>query len=160
MICDDEFFANNINASIDDVVKQLPDLVPTFRFVLITSLDSTTDMKTDKMIEEASFPHRYLGDGVVFEGAVIPDLGKQDGFFAGFDEIWCSKQDILLPRPKEIHFVGPYTPEKPLNKALKDWMRGSQCTLGFGDGIGLNYITTDKIVANLLEQYFTDASDQ
>lgn len=152
MIYDDGFWANNVNTSIGDLIDAFPKLMNEFSFVLITSLDSSNELDRDKMIRETSLPHSFLGNGVLFEAKLIPELGRLDGFFSGFDEIWCYKQKITIPKPKEVYFIGPYSPTKPISNPVKQWMRESQCILGLGDGVGLNYITSERRIADLIER--------
>src|SRR5206468_3501502 len=62
-----------------------------------------------------------------------------DQLFVGFDEIWFLRGDKIEPKP-DAWIVGPSRIDQTKLDKLGSWMTGNECSLGLGDGDGLNII--------------------
>ena len=151
MVHANDFWANNIDTSIADVIGRYPGLFDSFPWVLITSLDSLRDLEKDSMVQGIGLPHRFLGGGLIVDGKSLRQLQLMNGMFSGFDELWCYKGDVAIPKPREIRLVGPLEIKTNIPDSVRGWMQQSHCVLGMGDGVGLNYVTSDLGIAKLLE---------
>lgn len=152
MVHADDLWANNLDTSIADVIGEFPELFDSFAWVLITSLDSLSELEKDSMIQRIGLPHRFLGGGVLVEGRSMRQLNLSNGMFSGFDELWCYRQEISMPKPPEARLVGPLQIKTDIPVSTRTWMKESRCILGLGDGTGLNYVTSDFDIARLLER--------
>lgn len=152
MIRANGLWANNLDTSIAEVIGEQPQLFDGFSWVFITSLDSLRDLERDSMVQSLRFPHRFSGGGLIVEGKSMRQLQLMNGMFSGFDELWCYKQDISMPKPREVQLVGPLAIKTVIPESVRRWMEQSQCILGLGDGVGLNYVTSDLNIAKLLEE--------
>lgn len=150
MVHTDGLWANSIESSIADVIDEHPELFDVFDCVLITSLDSLAELEKDMMVQRMACSHRFLEGGLIVAGKSMRQL-RVDGLFSGFDELWCYKQDVSSPKPRETHLVSPLKITTDIPDSVKNWMRRSQCILGLGDGIGLNYVTGDFGIAKIIE---------
>jgi hypothetical protein len=129
-----------------------------FSYVLITSIDSATDLSVPSM--KSGIAHIdpqcwFLGRGVVVQGQSMVKLAEDRNLFTGFDELWCFDRRPSTPKPDDLWIVAPTNIETDLDRValrLVSWMAEADCKLGLGDGIGLNYATTLEELANKLEQ--------
>lgn len=152
----DYLFAGWLETSIRELIRDDARLLARFGFMLVTSVDSTTDIRglavAKRIIDEyPSFS--FLGEGLVIPGLQFVDVAEAFNLFTGFDELWCFDAlpnkhlwaDIFLVAPLNLDREDP----PPL---LAKWMAESGCKLGLGDGIGCNYATPDLATARLLER--------
>lgn len=84
-----------------------------------------------------------------------PDI--RDALFGGFDEIWFFPSERVKPKPRAGSIVGPNRIEQSKLDLLGPWMAANGCSIGLGDGNGLNLILKARgfareVVAKSLEQ--------
>ncbi|MBU0705559.1 MAG: hypothetical protein KKC18_17070 [Chloroflexi bacterium] len=157
------------DASIPDVLETLENEVRGFATVLIRCLDSWW---FESVPEVRGVFSRYLDEGSCFpfgfvlDGAGLLRIHEEDAeFFTGFDEVWLWHERIQPRQPPPIAITseaalapprGPtlYTDEE-LGR-LRAWMLTSRCSLGLGDGCGLNYITSLRHWVDRLEKIRPD----
>ena len=123
-------------------------------FALVTSIDSTSNLRTittvDTIIQR--YPKsRYLGSGVVLPTARLPEVTNEFKLFTGFDEVWFFREDPHWEPPTGLSIVSPLNLEEDeVPPVVFDWMKISNCTLGLGDGIGLNFATSNEDIGKYL----------
>jgi hypothetical protein len=119
-----------------------------FPVTLLTSVDSTTALSSSaigQVIIERHPRCKFLGDGIVIPDSLIIDFVKSFDLFHGFDEAWLFEAEPSLPKPKEGWLVAPLNLNcNELTPTISSWMQETACKLGLGDGIGLNYVTSDE----------------
>jgi hypothetical protein len=122
-----------IDADIREVVET--GLLSQFSSVLLTSIDSTTDLPNGigKRVAELDPGCAFLGKGVI--------------------ELWCFERIPSSPVPNDLSLVAPFNMESDLVPSrLISWMAETDCKLGLGDGIGLNYATRVDALVTTLER--------
>ena len=141
-----------INTSIRDVTDT--GLLSRFGSVLITSIDSTTDLSSVTMknrLAEVDPNCVLLGSGVMVQGESLVTFAKNMDLFTGFDELWCFERPPSTPRPNDLWIVSPLNLETDsVPPHLASWMDETDCKLGLGDGIVLNYATPLEELASML----------
>jgi hypothetical protein len=71
--------------------------------------------------------------------------------FFGFDEVWFFPTDDIEQKPNVGSLVGPSRIDQATLDQFDSWMTANRCSLGLGDGIGLNFIVkAHGLVRNLL----------
>jgi hypothetical protein len=138
-----------VNSSISEVIRE--GLMSRFQWALVMSIDS------ERMLAESRIANRiktvdpscsFLGDGVVVSCDKLLHLVHELDLFTGFDEIWCFDVTPREPRPRGLGLTAPLNVEEDgVPTQLGSWMRTSECRLGLGDGIGLNFVTPDPEIA-------------
>jgi hypothetical protein len=134
--------------------RSVKDFLSKFHSLLITSIDSTTEIAASRIGERlisADPDSWFLGSAVVVPGKNIARLDQALNLFNGFDELWCFSRKPKLAKPKDVWLVAPLNMESDaISPELRDWMVASGCQLGLGDGEGLNFITPLRETADLL----------
>jgi hypothetical protein len=134
--------------------KDIP-LFGRFPIALLTSVDSTTALSSSalgRVIIERHPRCKFLGDGIIIPDNFILDIAKTFDLFHGFDEAWFFEAEPSSPKPKESWLVAPLNLNcNELAPMTSSWMQVTACKLGLGDGIGLNYVTTDEEIAKDVE---------
>ena len=100
---------------------------------------------------------KLVDSGILLSGEMFSILAKSSDFLSGFDEVWLSYSEPIASLPAGLDFTSgfPITDMRNPNQiaSVIQWMNASGCVLGFGDGVGLNYATTDENIADLLDEY-------
>ncbi|MDB4951087.1 MAG: hypothetical protein JWM27_3736 [Gemmatimonadetes bacterium] len=145
-----------VDTSIGDLLGQLSHLLDPFGAVLVTSVDSTTDLRHIPVVSGIVRRHpecRFVDGALLAPGALLTRAVHLPSLFTGFDELWCFD---VCPGPGvgvRRRLAGPPsqgTDDEPAG--LADWMRASGCRLGLGDGFGMSYATFDEEIARMLER--------
>ncbi len=150
-----QVWAGRLNTSIPVLLGRVPGLLSRFPFALITSIDSSRDLRELRTGNEivARFEEcRLLGGAITATGETLLAIIEQGNVFNGFDEVWLFPNPPSKPIPAGIWITPPLEITKEMPTGLPEWMRQSACSMGLGDGIGLNYVTGDPSVADFLEQ--------
>jgi hypothetical protein len=141
----------SIGALLEDEWRVLAN----FKFVLITSVDSGIDIAEIMMVKLIAGQFREcepLGRGLLIPGRRIKEIYDATHIFTGFDEMWCFDEKPDMGKPADLWIVAPLNLDQDdLPPSLARWMAESECRLGLGDGIGLNYATPNEVTARLLE---------
>jgi hypothetical protein len=87
---------------------------------------------------------------LVISGASLVTLVAGENLMTGFDELWIASH-LRTPEPPDgAHLVGPRDLGIERPSAILKWIGESQCRLGVGDGIGLNYAIRDLELGSAL----------
>jgi hypothetical protein len=144
---------NWIDTSIVRLLKADVSVLSRYAFVMITSVDSSNDT------EGFATGYQFLSDlgcsefgkNLLVPGNQIEAVANQ--LFSGFDEIWCFDERPTQPKPDGLWIVPPLNLSRDdLPEWLVPWMKESNCSLGLGDGIGMNYASPDRATAQRLEE--------
>jgi hypothetical protein len=143
-----------VNTSIAELATNAADLFVGFRVVLVTLLDSTADVsstRTAVAIVERYPECRLSGKALVLPGARIAEIARTMAPFSGFDEVWCFDHEPPLAAPTGIRLAAPLNLDSDsLPKGMSGWIKESGAYLGLGDGIGLNFVTPQRVLAERL----------
>jgi hypothetical protein len=148
------FWIGRVEASIGLLIEDLPELLIHYQYVLISCIDSSRNLRTLKSLAQAI---NGLTDLQFVNGALLMKINdflkiaNTYNLFNGFDEIWLFSSSPLNNLPHEIWITGPLDISKEIPNDLIQWMMNSGCGLGLGDGIGLNFISSDTTIVNILD---------
>lgn len=147
----------HVNASIGDTLRDDPKLLSAFRFILVTCIDSNREPGSMHDVSRR-FPQCELMFGsILVPGRLIRNVRAAFNFFTGFDEIWCFTTRPDATKPRDASIVAPFDiVSDEAETELVRWFRESKCQLGLGDGVGLNYITSDRALGADLERVADD----
>lgn len=110
------------------------------RFALVTTLDSGCGKDCLKAHPKLAEVAKIVGDGFLVPTELLfPDEEK---FLTGFDEVWFFPHDQVTPKPN-LSIVRPIDLDDDKMEALHEWLVENDCSAGFGDGIGTNFIVKD-----------------
>lgn len=108
------------------------------------------------LLDELGVRHWPLGAGRAFEQSTLRVLIDR-GYFAGFDEIWLFREapgSLTALPPRFTSDVGSLLPEPRIEleeivraAGLHQWMEVNGSVAGLGDGIGLNFATSDPTLS-------------
>jgi hypothetical protein len=148
-------FVGWLDTSIGSLIRAAPGLLSGYGFVMVTSVDSSTDLVGTPVYTEIlrrCDRCLRLGRSLLIPGNQFEEMSSTLNLFNGFDEIWCFNGIPAGDKPHDLWIVAPLNlAEESLPPSLNDWMDRSGCRLGLGDGAGLNYATPDAKTASLLE---------
>ena len=145
MITELGYTAGWLDSSIHDFLKDMPRPFPSIRFALITCLDSGDDLpQAVERSESLRALKDELGINILGKGLLVPtkrllDVERRQRLFFGFDEVWFFPKRPLEPKPNSVSLVGPDRIDLDALKEAVPWMERTSCTMGFGDGTGLNF---------------------
>lgn len=143
-----------LKASIHEIIDANELDLCEFSCVMITFVDSVRDLrqlaKAQHIVRE--YPScEFVGSALSVPGSVVSNVSHEHRLFTGFDELWCFDSVPILAKPEDVVITGPQDlATEGLNEGLESWMKQSECILGIGDGIGLNYITPHDTIAEHL----------
>lgn len=144
-----------VDTSIGELVRTRAEALTRFTHVLITSIDSSTDLHEVPTVQEVVGRYDgcgFLGRSLKMPAQVVSEITGTFNLFNGFDEVWWFSKEPLLPLPEGVTIVSPLDlREDELPEDLERWMAASGCNLGLGDGIGMNFVTPDATTANYVE---------
>jgi|SRR5688572_8313510 len=139
-----------VDSDIRSVI--LEGILSRFHSVLITSLDSARDLNGIAHHMLSGTPTSLLGPAIVVAGETIAEIAASRSLFVGFDEVWC-----FQAAPTTVKSVGGIVGPRnlnddPLPPETGAWMIDTKCQLGLGDGIGLNFVTPQREIADAILQ--------
>jgi hypothetical protein len=144
-----------VDTSIAAVVAD--GLLSRFHSVLITSIDSTTDISASiigERIVTSDARCSFLGTGIVVPGKILARSAEVLNLFNGFDELWCYEQAPAIPKPRDLLIVYPRNFEtEEVPSGLLSWVEETDCKLALGDGVGLNFVTPSEEIANSIRHF-------
>jgi hypothetical protein len=147
-----DYVAGWLDSSIHDFLPHIPRTSTKLKFALITSLDS--DLFPAKLLDKSpelkaiATKAQKLGDGFIVPTSLI--LKVNDEVFHGFDEVWFFPSDKISPKPKTAGLVGPNRADQTKLDKLGSWIAANECSLGLGDGDGLNIVVNARGLAACL----------
>jgi hypothetical protein len=119
--------------------------------VLVSMLDSTPNVRmlpsVVPLLVAHDLWHHVVDDDVAIEFATLATLIDEHGMFSGFDEIWFCSRAPVMGKPKHLRITSDRPLESEPSAALVEWMTASSCSIGLGDGDGLNFVTRDRALA-------------
>jgi hypothetical protein len=148
-----------IDSSIHDVVARLPLTPPrSLTYALITSLDSSTELASVwhssrhlAALRDDAVP---VGSAILIQTRKLLNASREARLFFGYDEIWFFPARPSSPPPASGTLVGPHR-VATLGKPLRNWLVRSGCSLGLGDGTGLNFCVRASGAAQALLAAFS-----
>jgi len=155
MISYRNYVAGWLDSSIHDFFGAFPRKFSSLEFALITCVDSNPDpaslLETSPALKSLATEARPLGRGLLVPTRRLLEIEAGDQIFFGFDEVWFFPGSVVEPKPESVCLVGPARPDQRALDRIGGWMSANDCSLGFGDGEGLNFIVKARgLVRHLL----------
>ena len=112
-------------------------------YALITCLDSTFDipslMDKSKHLTDLKDNCTGIGKGVILTTRQLIVAERRQRMFFGFDEVWFFSHSDITPKPDDLILVGPSRPTAEQIDKHAEWLVTNHCSLGLGDGTGMNF---------------------
>jgi hypothetical protein len=147
-----EYVAGWLDSSIAEFLTDCPRDSDSAAYALITCLDSSFEpasfLKKDSSLRGAMNGVYMLKKGVVLPSKLLQRASVRNQLFVGFDEIWFFPTDKIEAKPESASIVGPDRIDQRTLEELAPWMEANGCSLGLGDGGGLNIIVKAHGVVN------------
>jgi len=139
-----QYVAGWLNSSVHDFLEFFPGGSGSTAYALITCLDSNQDpassVNNNPDLGNAVGSAKRLKRGLLVPSRLLRDASIRDHFFFGYDEIWFFPSDKINEKPESASIVGPCRIDQARLDQLGHWMAENGCSLGLGDGNGLNII--------------------
>jgi hypothetical protein len=154
MIRTSEYCTGWMDSSIHRFLVDLESTPSSMKYALITCIDSSFDVvavfRTSAALKPLATQSEAVGKGMLVSTARLLTAERGGQIFHGFDEIWFFPSQDVAAKPEQICITGPETlsPDPPAK--LVKWMNRNKCSLGLGDGTGLNFIAKLRGVARHL----------
>lgn len=144
LLSNKDYVAGWLDTSIHDFLEMLPPNQADTRYSLITCLDSDPDpasLRTkSRHLRTVASNTRVLATGLLLPTKLLLEADSHSQIFFGFDEAWFFPSDEIAPKPDSARLVGPSRIDRLSFNKLCKWMSRNSCSLGLGDGEGLNFI--------------------
>jgi hypothetical protein len=119
---------------------------PSMQFALISCLDSNRNVRDlledSPELEPTIKCHtRVIGQSLVVPTKQLLDADRSQRLLFGFDEVWFFPNEDVTPLPAGTGIVGPRRISQERINALGKWMKANSCSLGLGDGDGINIVS-------------------
>jgi hypothetical protein len=138
------YIAGWLDSSIHDFLIDFPPTFNSMKYALITCLDSNREpcslLRRSPELEPIKKWAQPLGKGLLLPTRLLLDAESSDQLLFGFDEVWFFASDQVEPKPSSAWLVGPRRIDQEKINTLGTWMSRNSCSLGLGDGEGLNFV--------------------
>ena len=154
MIRTTSYCAGWMDSSIHRFLDDMGPPLSSMKYTLITCLDSSFDVSSMLPTSETLRPLKELavtkGNGILVSTKKLLAAERSGRIFHGFDEVWFVSSQDVAAKPKRICISGPTTLTADPPQETVKWMERNGCSLGLGDGSGLNFIAKLRGVAKYL----------
>lgn len=139
-----EYTSGWIDTTIHDFLSAMS-ASPASRYALITCLDSCFALApiadANPQLQELKRRGKLqvIGDSISLATRDLLAIQRQRRLFFGFDELWFGSHVAKSPKPADLVITGPERITDAMLSALAGWMESSHCSIGLGDGVGMNF---------------------
>lgn len=153
----EKLYVGNIDYSIGMFIKNNFELIIKYPHTIISSIDSSrnlTELTICEEIAKIGCSYQIISGQISLLTKQLDQIEQKLNLFNGFDEVWFFSAAPTNSVPHNFWITGPRDIDIDLPNGLSDWMEENNCKLGFGDGIGLNYVTMEKNIHEyIIENY-------
>jgi hypothetical protein len=161
MVTYNDYVAGWLDSSIRAFLEALPGHSDGMKYALVTCLDSDLAprslLKKSPALRPLVTEARPLGRGFLLPTRSLREADAHSQLIFGFDEVWFFPGDSIKPKPNSAWLVGPARIDQKKLDKLGAWMSENSCSLGLGDGEGLNFIVKAR---GLVRQLIGQSLDQ
>ncbi len=152
-----------VDITVHDFLSEIDAPPTSMAYALVTCLDSSVDVAALVRHSDRNSPlachGKTIGKGVLLRTSRLLSIERKTRLFFGFDEVWFFPQPVLRPKPDKLFIVGPHRLPPQLPKPLLNWMQKNGCSLGVGDGEGMNFIAKLQGIPAYLIEAFAESHD-
>lgn len=157
-----EYLAGWIATSIHDFLSEIEEPSSSMSYALITCLDSCFDVPTllNKSAPLANLKEKSkrVGGGIVVSTRLLLAAERQTRIFFGFDEVWFFPHADIKAKPKGLVLAGLDKSQPGAVNRFVTWMHGNGCSLGLGDGTGMNFCLKARGAARYIVRAFNEST--
>ena len=151
----EDYVAGWLDSSIHEFLEVFPASSKKMDYALITCLDSNLNPATllhkSPELKPLAPMAQLLGRGLLVPTKALLEVNSRNQLFFGFDELWFFPSEPIEPKPASAWLVGPSRVEQTKLDKLGKWISSNACSLGLGDGDGLNFVVKARgLVRHLL----------
>ena len=157
-----DYMAGWIDTTIHDFLLEIEEPTSSMAYALITCLDSSFDVSSlleqSKSLNRLKGKCQLVGQGILLTTRQLLTEERHNQLFFGFDEVWFIPSSEVEPKPESLVITGPERINSHELEEHSEWMRSSNCSLGLGDGTGMNFCFRVRGVARYIVRAFNEAS--
>lgn len=146
-----DYVAGWIDTTVHDFLRDIAEPPSNMAYALVTCLDSEFDVASladrSPHLRSLTGKGERVGSGILVTTRQLLAADRQERIFFGFDEVWFFPKRDVTPKPEGLVMTGPEHVTPDDLRQHGDWMKANSCSLGLGDGTGLNYCLRVKGVA-------------
>lgn len=159
-----EYTSGWVDTTMHDFLSAM-DTSPGSRYALITCLDSCFDLApvvdANPKLQELKRRGKLeiIGDSISLATRDLLEAQRQRRLFFGFDELWFGSNAAKSAKPADIVITtGPDRISDRMLPALIGSMEANHCSIGLGDGVGMNFCAKLTGPTRRLADAFADAA--
>lgn len=160
MINGSEYVAGWLDSSIHHFLRDVAVPPPSMAYALMTCLDSSQDvpalLKTSAALKNLEHA-KTIGKGLLVKTSQLLSAERRQRLFFGFDEVWFFPHASISVKPKSVLLHGPQASAHEPPPKMVAWLIKNRCSLGLGDGTGLNFVAKLHGVAKYLVHEYVEA---
>jgi hypothetical protein len=157
-----DYLAGWIDTSIHDFLLKIADPTASMAHALITCVDSESDpaslLDKSKHFKSLHGKCQIVGQGILLTTRQLLSVEKANRIFFGFDEVWFFPDAEISPKPSGFDITGPDQINSNDISQHGEWLRSNKCSLGLGDGTGMNFCLKVRGVARYIVEMFNELS--
>lgn len=152
------YLAGWIDTTIHDFLIDLDGPTSSLGYALITCLDSDCNipslMQTSKHLRKLKGKVQLVGQGLLLTTRQLLTAERHNRLFFGFDEVWFFPTSDIAPKPASFVITGPDPITSPEVARFDEWLHSNHCSLGIGDGVGMNFCLRVRGMARYIVEAF------
>ena len=156
-----DYMSGWINTTIHDFLEEIDDPSSSMRYALITSLDSNPDVSSlftkSQHLTDLREKYQVVGTGALLTTRHLLAAQRQRRFFFGFDEVWFFPHSDISIKPEGFVITGPCSIDSEQIERYSEWLASNKCSLGLGDGVGMNYCLRIRGAAKYIVQAINES---
>jgi hypothetical protein len=157
-----DYMAGWINTTIHDFLEEIDEPTSSMRYALITYLDSSSEVSSiftkGKHLIDLRSKYRAIGTGALLTTRQLIAAQRQRRIFFGFDEVWFFPSPDISSKPESLVITAPYSIDSEQIEQYSEWLTSNRCSLGLGDGMGMNYCLRIRGVARYIVQAINESN--
>jgi hypothetical protein len=148
------YTAGWIDSTVHDFLLDVDQPTASMKHALVTCLDSCFDLpllaRKSAAVGRLASHGEMLGKSLRVTTKRLLAAEQSERIFFGFDEVWFFAKPPVRAKPDDVTLVGPEKLAGELPRNLVVWLDDNHCTLGLGDGTGLNLVARIRGIAKYI----------
>jgi hypothetical protein len=157
-----EYMVGWIDTTIHGFLLEVEEPTSSMAYALVTCLDSsfevTSMLEQSKQLSGLKGKCHPVGQGILLTTRQLLAAERHNRLFFGFDEVWFFPTSEVEPKPESLVLTGPEKVSPHEIEQYSEWMRSSNCSLGLGDGAGMNFCLRIRGAARYILKAYNEAS--